>query len=57
VDGLIALGAVRDAVVQKRIHPIYLWTLPILIVMQTIAIHIADHGYAPWLAFAHWLMR
>jgi hypothetical protein len=57
VDGLVCLGALRDWIVMKRIHPVYLWALPIMIVSQRIMLHI-NHGHmAAWMAFAHWLMR
>ncbi|HXB61219.1 MAG TPA: hypothetical protein VNU94_00035 [Acidobacteriaceae bacterium] len=57
VDALVLLGAARDWIVMKRIHPIYLWALPVMMVAQTIAVHILLHQPAAWMAFAHWLMR
>jgi hypothetical protein len=57
VDSLVLLGAARDLVVMKRVHPIYLWALPSMIVAQTIAVHILTHQTRAWMAIAHWLMR
>jgi len=57
VDLLVLLGAARDLVVMKRVHPIYLWALPAMVVAQTITIQILLHQPAAWLAFAHFLMR
>ena len=57
VDALVLLGALRDLVVMKRVHPIYLWALPAMIVTQTTAVHIMIHQTPAWMAFAHWLMR
>jgi hypothetical protein len=36
---LIVLGMVRDWVVDKRVHKVYLYALPSLIVMQSLAIY------------------
>jgi hypothetical protein len=39
LDCLIALGMVRDWVVDKRVHKVYLYALPSLIVLQSLAIY------------------
>ena len=39
LDCLIVLGIVRDWVVDKRVHKVYLYALPSLIVVQTLAIY------------------
>jgi hypothetical protein len=39
LDGLIALGVLRDWVVDKRIHKVYLYALPPMIVVQSLAIY------------------
>jgi hypothetical protein len=57
VDSLVVLGVVRDLIVMKRVHPVYLWALPCMIVAQVIEYHISVGHFAPWLAVAHWLMR
>ncbi len=40
LDGLILLGVVRDWVVDKRVHKVYLYALPSLIVVQSLAIYV-----------------
>jgi hypothetical protein len=39
LDCLIVLGMVRDWVVDKRVHKVYLYALPLLIVVQSLAIY------------------
>lgn len=39
LDSLIVLGMVRDWVVEGRVHKVYLYTLPLLIVVQNLAIY------------------
>jgi hypothetical protein len=39
LDCLIVLGMVRDWVVDKRVHKVYLYALPSLIVVQSLAIY------------------
>jgi len=39
LDGLIVLGVLRDWVVDKRVHKVYLYALPTLIVVQSLAIY------------------
>jgi hypothetical protein len=39
LDCLIALGVVRDLVVDKRVHKVYLYALPSLIVVQGLAVY------------------
>ena len=56
VDVLILLAIVRDRIVDRRVHVVYRWALPLLIVWQIVA----NYGYfsaSPlWLAIAHRLM-
>jgi hypothetical protein len=42
---------------MKRVHAIYLWALPCMVIAQVVQVHISDHPCAQWLAIAHWLMR
>lgn len=49
VDALILLGAVRDLIVNRRIHAIYLTALPLLVPAQAAAVYIAGHQSAFWL--------
>lgn len=39
VDGLIVLGMARDWVVDKRVHKVYLYALPSMMVVQCLAIY------------------
>ena len=56
VNGLIVLAMLRDLIVQKRIHPIYFWTLPILIAVQQYAGFCVGTNNPSWLHVAHFLM-
>lgn len=40
VDGLIMLGVVRDLIVNRKIHVVYRYTLPALVVVQTFMVHL-----------------
>jgi hypothetical protein len=48
VDLLIALGVVRDLVVDGRVHKVYRYALPALIVGQSLAIYLWRVGPAWW---------
>jgi hypothetical protein len=48
VDALILLGALRDLVVMRRVHKIYLYTLPLLFAAQSAVVWIVNHNWAPW---------
>jgi len=56
VDALILLGVGRDWIVNKRVHPVYLYGLPAAILGQSIALHLDLSGSPVWLAIAHWLV-
>jgi len=47
LDLLILLGVVRDLVVDRRIHKVYLYALPVLIVGQSLAVY-AWRVNPPW---------
>jgi hypothetical protein len=49
VDVLILLGALRDLVVMRRIHKIYLYALPLLFAAQSAVMWIVNHSWAPWM--------
>ena len=53
VDVLILLGVVRDLVVSKRIHPVYLYGLPLLIFGQTTAVYAFASSWPVWMRIAH----
>jgi hypothetical protein len=53
VDLLILLGVVRDLIVNKRVHPVYLYGLPALIFWQIFVTYTFTHNSPWWLAIAH----
>jgi hypothetical protein len=56
VDLLILLGVARDWIVSRKIHPVYLYALPPLIVGQTIVMYTNTHELAYWLKIARVLL-
>ena len=48
VDALILLGVARDLIVNRRIHSVYRYALPILIACQIFAVRLAFHHPAWW---------
>jgi hypothetical protein len=53
LDGVILLGVVRDLLVNRSIHKVYLVALPLLMVSQYFVIHIWRGAPSWWLSFAH----
>lgn len=53
VDSLIALGVARDLIVNRRIHQVYLYALPALIVAQSVALHLYRAAPPQWLKITH----
>jgi FtsH-binding integral membrane protein len=47
IDLLILLGVARDLIVDRRVHGVYLYALPVLIVGQNLAIYV-------WRVNPHW---
>jgi hypothetical protein len=47
VDGLILLGVLRDLVVMKKVHRVYWYALPVLVVAQVFVMRTLL-GLAPW---------
>lgn len=56
VDALILLGVSRDLIVNRRIHVVYRWTLPILIVSQIFAVQIWLHHPGWWVRVTNAIM-
>jgi hypothetical protein len=56
VDALILLGLARDWIVNKRIHPVYLYSLPAVLLAQLIAEHLFLSGSPTWVAIADRLL-
>ena len=53
VDILILLGVVRDLIVNRRVHQVYLYALPAFIVAQIAVMHTYLHASPWWLKIAH----
>jgi hypothetical protein len=56
VDSLILLGVLRDLLVMKRIHRVYLYALPLLVLGQTAIIHVFVTSWPPWIRMARMLL-
>jgi hypothetical protein len=56
IDVVFALGPIRDLIVDKRIHKVYLVALPLLVIGQYITNYIWQAAPAWWTGFAHSLM-
>ncbi|MEI9967448.1 MAG: hypothetical protein WDM87_02050 [Terracidiphilus sp.] len=52
LDAVIFLGVVRDLLVNRRVHKIYLIALPVLILCQNFVVHTVISGSAWWLRIA-----
>ena len=56
VDGLILLGGLRDLLVSRRIHAVYMIAIPLLVAGQTAVSEIFLHKAGFWIRIAHWLL-
>jgi len=57
VDGLILLGIVRDLLVNRRVHRVYLYALPIMILTQTTAMHLYFAAPRGWVRITDAILR
>ena len=57
VDALICLGVIRDLIVDRRVHKVYLYALPMLIVWQIVAVETFVHASPWWTNIAHSILR
>jgi len=57
VDVLVGLGVLRDVIVDRRVHPVYLVALPSLMLGQTIVIYTNTHDLHYWLVIAGAILR
>jgi hypothetical protein len=57
VDALILLGVLRDLFVMKRVHRVYWYALPVLIVGQVFVMRTLLSGAAWWTRIASWILR
>jgi hypothetical protein len=56
VDALVLLGVLRDLLVVRRVHPVYIYGLPLLVLGQVVAkIPLVNHSPL-WLGIAHRLL-
>ena len=56
VDVLVLLGMLRDWMVSRKIHPVYWYALPALIVGQTIVMYTNTHDLTYWRSIADRLL-
>ena len=56
VDLLIVIAILRDLIVS-RVHPVYLYALPALIVAQTFAVHLYITAAPGWVNIANAILR
>ena len=48
LDGVILLGVARDLLVDRRIHKVYLYALPLLFIGQSLTVYIWRHNPSWW---------
>jgi len=57
VDLLILLGVLHDLVVNRKIHAIYAYGVPLLILGQVAAMTLFLQRTPAWMTITHWLLR
>jgi hypothetical protein len=57
VDSLILLGVLRDLIVNRSLHSVYRYALPLIITGQLAVMYILFHSPRLWLAIAHAVLR
>jgi hypothetical protein len=57
VDALIFLGILRDLIVDRRIHKVYLYAFPLLILFQVFCMQTYLHTSPWWVRIATYLLR
>jgi hypothetical protein len=57
VDILILLGVARDLIVNRRIHMVYLYGRPALILGQIVSMYTYTHHLPYWLKIGQWILR
>ena len=53
VDVLILFGVFRDLLAGQRVHPVYRYAFPVLVIGQTITIHVFVRAWPAWVRIAH----
>ncbi len=57
VDALVLLGILRDLIVDRRIHKVYLYAFPLLIVLQVFCMQTYVHASPWWVRIGNALLR
>src|ERR1700732_2994486 len=57
VDALILLGILRDLIVDRRVHKVYLYAFPLLIVLQISCLQTYVRGSPWWVRIGTALLR
>jgi hypothetical protein len=57
VDALILVGVIRDLIVDRRIHRVYLYVVPAFIVGQSVVTYTVFNGLEYWKRIGHALLR
>jgi len=57
VDLLILIGVARDAIIDHRVHPVYRFGLPAIMLGQATTMWILVSGWPGWIAVAHAILR
>jgi hypothetical protein len=57
VDALVLLGIVRDLIVDRRVHKVYLYAFPLLIVLQIFCVQTYLHASPWWVRIGTILLR
>jgi len=56
VDGLILLGIVRDLIVNRKVHVVYRYALPLLVVWQAFMVYLVFQHPAWWVKLTETIM-
>lgn len=56
VDALILLGVTRDLLVDRKVHPVYLWVLPPLVLGQAVVTCTVANALPYWRTIGHALL-
>ncbi len=57
LDLLMLLGVARDLLVDRRVHKVYLYALPLLIVGQTLTVYMWRYNPFWWQSITHVILR
>jgi hypothetical protein len=57
VDALVFLGILRDLIVDRRVHKVYLYAFPLLIVVQVFCVQTYLHASPWWVRIGNAVLR